>query len=43
VPAEVLTAAVAPSVARVRVELLADSRLWGKEIDDERYVLLAST
>lgn len=43
VPADVLTAAVTPLAARVRVELLADSRLWGKEIDDERYVLLAST
>ncbi|HEX3649951.1 MAG TPA: class I SAM-dependent methyltransferase [Pseudonocardiaceae bacterium] len=41
VPADVLTAAVAPLVARVHNELLADARLWGKEIRDERYVLLA--
>jgi ubiquinone/menaquinone biosynthesis C-methylase UbiE len=43
VPAEVLTAAVAPLVARVHVELLVDPRLWGKRIDDERYVVLAGT
>lgn len=43
VPADVLSSTVAPLVARVHTEQLNDSRLWGKEIDDERYVLLAST
>jgi hypothetical protein len=41
VPSDVLTAAVAPLVARVHVEHLADELLWGREIADERYVLLA--
>jgi ubiquinone/menaquinone biosynthesis C-methylase UbiE len=43
VPSDVLAAAVGPWVARVHVELLTDPRLWGKEIEDERYVLLAGT
>lgn len=43
VPADVLAATVAPLVARVHVELLTDPRLWGRRIDDERYVLLAGT
>lgn len=41
VPADVLSAAVAPLVARVHIEHLTDPLLWGKEITDERYVLLA--
>jgi ubiquinone/menaquinone biosynthesis C-methylase UbiE len=41
VPAVVLTAAVRPLVARVHVEHLTDPRLWGREISDERYALLA--
>lgn len=43
VPSDVLASAVAPWVARVHVELLTDPRLWGKEIEDERYVVLAGT
>ena len=41
VPSGVLTAAVAPLAARVHVEHLSDPLLWGKHIDDERYVVLA--
>lgn len=41
ISADALAAAVQPMVARVHVELLTDSLLWGKEIDDERYVVLA--
>lgn len=41
VPSTVLAAAVAPLVARVHTELLTDPTLWGREIHDERYVLLA--
>jgi ubiquinone/menaquinone biosynthesis C-methylase UbiE len=41
VPAEMLAAAVSPLVARVHVEHLTDGVLWGREITDERYVLLA--
>jgi SAM-dependent methyltransferase len=36
-----LLAAVAPLVRSARVEVLADPVLWGREVDDERYVLLA--
>jgi ubiquinone/menaquinone biosynthesis C-methylase UbiE len=39
--AETLAAAVAPLVARHRVERLPDPALWGRPIDDERYALLA--
>jgi ubiquinone/menaquinone biosynthesis C-methylase UbiE len=41
VPAAALTVAVRPLVTRVHVELLTDPMLWGREIEDERYVLLA--
>jgi SAM-dependent methyltransferase len=41
VPAAVLTNAVLPLVTRVHTELLTDPALWGSEIHDERYVLLA--
>ncbi len=41
VPADVLSAALSPIVARVHVEHLTDVVLWGREITDERYVLLA--
>jgi ubiquinone/menaquinone biosynthesis C-methylase UbiE len=41
VSATTLVAAVSPLVARVHVEYLTDPTLWGKEIHDERYVLLA--
>ncbi|GFE25948.1 methyltransferase domain-containing protein [Streptomyces nigrescens] len=41
-PAAELTALVAPLAARTQVESLAhDPALWGKEVADERYVLLA--
>jgi hypothetical protein len=36
-----LLAATAPLVRTARVEALTDPALWGREIDDERYVLLA--
>jgi hypothetical protein len=36
-----LLAALAPLVRTARVELLDDPAPWGREIDDERYVLLA--
>jgi SAM-dependent methyltransferase len=43
VAAEALVAAVAPLVAGVRVEPLADDPdLWGRQVDDERYALLAT-
>lgn len=41
VSAELLSAAVSPLVARVHVEHLTDALLWGREISDERYALLA--
>jgi SAM-dependent methyltransferase len=41
VSADVLAATVRPLAARVHVEHLTDPLLWGKEIDDERYVVLA--
>jgi ubiquinone/menaquinone biosynthesis C-methylase UbiE len=41
VSADVLAATVAPHVARVHVEHLTDGMLWGREITDERYALLA--
>lgn len=41
-PADELTALVEPLAARTRVESLAhDPALWGKEVTDERYVLIA--
>ena len=36
-----LLAATAPLVRTARVEVLADSVLWGRAVGDERYVLLA--
>jgi ubiquinone/menaquinone biosynthesis C-methylase UbiE len=41
VSADMLWAAVSPLVARVHVEHLTDALLWGREISDERYALLA--
>ncbi|WP_369168247.1 class I SAM-dependent methyltransferase [Streptomyces sp. R28] len=42
IPADRLTALLAPLVQDVRVERLSDdTRLWGKDVDDERYVVLA--
>ncbi|HEY3610328.1 MAG TPA: class I SAM-dependent methyltransferase [Pseudonocardiaceae bacterium] len=41
ISATALVAAVQPLAARVHVEYLTDPALWGKEINDERYVLLA--
>ena len=41
VPAGVLAATVQPMAARVHVTHLTDPLLWGKEITDERYVVLA--
>lgn len=36
-----LVAAIGPLVARTHVEYLTDPALWGREIHDERYVVLA--
>ncbi|MFG1946124.1 class I SAM-dependent methyltransferase [Nonomuraea sp. NPDC048826] len=41
VPADQLTAALAPMARVVHHERLTDPALWGKPIDDERYVLIA--
>jgi 2-polyprenyl-3-methyl-5-hydroxy-6-metoxy-1,4-benzoquinol methylase len=41
VSASVLAAAVAPLVTRTYIEHLTDPLLWGREVHDERYVLLA--
>jgi ubiquinone/menaquinone biosynthesis C-methylase UbiE len=41
VSATTLSAAVRPLVAGVHIEHLADPALWGRPIEDERYVLLA--
>jgi ubiquinone/menaquinone biosynthesis C-methylase UbiE len=41
VSADVLTAAVRPLVAGTHVEHLTDPQLWGREITDERHVVLA--
>jgi SAM-dependent methyltransferase len=44
VPADRLTALLAPLVRDMRVERLShDARLWGKEVDDERYAVVAVT
>ncbi|MCO4697342.1 class I SAM-dependent methyltransferase [Streptomyces sp. RO-S4] len=41
-PADRLTALLAPLAARVRVERLSgDPALWGREVDDERYAVVA--
>lgn len=42
IPADRLTALLAPLAGKVRVERLSDDpSLWGKEVDDERYVVVA--
>jgi SAM-dependent methyltransferase len=42
IPAGRLTALLAPLAREVRVERLSDdARLWGKEVDDERYAVVA--
>ncbi|KUL41055.1 class I SAM-dependent methyltransferase [Streptomyces regalis] len=42
IPADRLTALLAPLARDVRVERLSgDARLWGKEVDDERYAVVA--
>lgn len=42
IPADRLTALLAPLGGRVRVEHLSgDPALWGREVDDERYAVLA--
>ena len=42
IPAERLTALLAPLARDVRVERLSDdARLWGREVDDERYAVVA--
>jgi ubiquinone/menaquinone biosynthesis C-methylase UbiE len=42
VGAETLAAALRPLVAELRVEdLTADAELWGRPVDDERYLLVA--
>ena len=43
IPADTLTALLAPLAADVRVERLSgDARLWGREVEDERYAVVAS-
>jgi SAM-dependent methyltransferase len=43
IPADRLTALLTPLAADVRVERLsARSVLWGKEVDDERYAVVAT-
>ncbi|MFF5342682.1 class I SAM-dependent methyltransferase [Streptomyces althioticus] len=42
IPADRLTALLAPLTARVRVERLSgDPALWGREVEDERYAVVA--
>ncbi|MFF8637584.1 class I SAM-dependent methyltransferase [Streptomyces pilosus] len=42
IPADLLTALLAPLGGRVGVERLSgDAALWGREVDDERYAVLA--
>ena len=42
IPADVLTGFLAPLAADVRVERLSeDARLWGREVADERYAVVA--
>jgi SAM-dependent methyltransferase len=38
-----LVAALRPLVTEARVDRLTDAALWGREIDDERYAVLART
>ncbi|MFH9662795.1 class I SAM-dependent methyltransferase [Streptomyces sp. NPDC017248] len=43
IPADRLTALLEPLVREARVERLSgDSALWGKEVDDERYAVVAT-
>lgn len=43
IPADRLTALLAPLTGRVRVEPLSDDpALWGKEVTDERYAIVAT-
>ena len=43
IPADTLTALLAPLAADIRVERLSgDARLWGREVEDERYAVVAS-
>ncbi len=42
IPADRLIALLAPLTPRVRVERLSgDPALWGREVDDERYAVVA--
>ncbi|CAL9608267.1 class I SAM-dependent methyltransferase [Streptomyces sp. Tu 3180] len=42
IPADRLTALLAPLAGRVRVERLSrETALWGREVDDERYAVVA--
>lgn len=42
IPADTLTGLLAPLAADVRVERLSgDARLWGREVEDERYAVVA--
>lgn len=42
IPADRLTALLTPLAADIRVEPLSgDARLWGREVEDERYAVLA--
>ncbi|WP_217238823.1 class I SAM-dependent methyltransferase [Streptomyces sp. AC555_RSS877] len=42
IPADRLTALLAPLAAQVRVDRLSDDRLlWGREVEDERYAVVA--
>ncbi|MGW0815288.1 class I SAM-dependent methyltransferase [Streptomyces viridiviolaceus] len=42
IPADRLTALLTPLAGRVRVERLSDdASLWGREVDDERYAVVA--
>jgi SAM-dependent methyltransferase len=44
IPADTLTALLAPLDARVRVERLSDDAvLWGRAVTDERYAVVATT
>ncbi|NEC89169.1 bifunctional 2-polyprenyl-6-hydroxyphenol methylase/3-demethylubiquinol 3-O-methyltransferase UbiG [Streptomyces sp. SID12501] len=43
IPADTLTALLAPLTTDVRVERLSgDARLWGREVEDERYAVVAT-
>jgi SAM-dependent methyltransferase len=43
IPADRLTALLDPLVTHLRVEPLSgDARLWGREVEDERYAVVAT-